>query len=161
MTHPAKYARIQIFLHWGIFLLFAFNFIVSEGMGKALRTSLEGGVPEGIVPTIHPPIGVAVLALTVLRIILRLKLGAPALPEGNNPMMDKAAHLGHLALYALLLLIPLSGMAAWGGGIAAAGDVHEILIKLTMVLIAGHVAAALYHQFVLKDGLMMRMRPKG
>ncbi|WGW04232.1 cytochrome b [Tropicibacter oceani] len=161
MTNPVKYARIQIALHWGIFLLFAFNYVVSDGMGKALRTKLEGGIPEGLVATIHPPIGVAVLVLTLIRIVARLKLGAPALPEGNNPLMDKAAHLAHLALYGLLVLIPLSGMAAWGVGIAPAGDAHEILVNLTMFIVVVHAAAALFHQFVLKDNLMMRMRPKG
>ncbi len=108
-SQPQTYHRAQIALHWGIFLLFAFNFIFSEGMGKALEIKLDGGVPEGLVPLMHPPIGVAILVLTLVRIVVRLRMGAPALPEGGNPLMDKAAHLAHLALYALLVLIPASG----------------------------------------------------
>ncbi|MFZ7092508.1 cytochrome b [Primorskyibacter sp. 2E233] len=161
MTTQLKYARIQIVLHWGIFLLFAFNFIVSDGMGQALRTKLEGGTPEGFVAAIHPPIGIAVLVLALIRVIARFALGAPEPVESANPLMDKAASYTHLALYALLLLIPLSGIATWGLGIRAAGEVHEILINLTMVLVGLHAAAALYHQFILKDGLLMRMRPRG
>lgn len=160
-SSPQHYHRIQIALHWGIFLLFAFNFIMSDGMGKALRLKLEGGVPEGLVPLLHPPVGLAILVLTVLRIVARLRLGAPDLPENDKPLMDKAAHLAHLALYALLVLIPLSGMAAWGAGIAAAGDVHEILVKITMITVVLHALAALFHQFVLKDNLLSRMRPGG
>lgn len=160
-SKPAKYSRLQIALHWGVFMLFAFNFIFSEGMGKALRIKLEGGVPEGLVPLLHPPVGVAILVLTLVRMAVRLRKGAPELPAGGHPLMDKAAHLGHLALYGLLVLIPASGMAAWGGGIEQAGDVHEVLVKVTMLLVIGHALAALVHQFVLKDNLMARMRPGG
>ncbi|PYG31192.1 cytochrome b561 [Pelagimonas varians] len=163
MSHPSPthYHRVQIALHWVIFLLFAFNFVVSEGMGKALRLKLEGGIPEGLVPLLHPPVGVAVLVLTLIRIVARVRLGAPDLPENGKPLMDKAAHWAHLALYALLVLIPLSGMAAWGGGIKAAGDVHEILVKITMITVVLHAVAAVFHQFVLKDNLLSRMRPGG
>ena len=160
-TDVVKYHRIQIALHWLIFLLFAFNYIVSDGMGQALRTKLGGGAPEGLVAALHPPIGIAVLVLTLIRIIARLWLGAPELPKGNNPLMDKAAHWAHLALYLLMLLIPASGIAAWGVGIRAAGEVHEVVVNLTMLLVVVHAAAALFHQFVLKDNLMMRMRPRG
>ncbi len=159
--NPVKYNRLQIALHWGVFLLFAFNFIFSEGMGKALRLKLEGGVPEGLVPLVHPPVGVAILVLTLLRLVVRLRKGAPDLPDNGHPLMDKAAHYGHLALYGLMVLVPVSGMAAWGGGIAQAGEVHEVLIKATMLLVIGHAIAALVHQFVLKDNLMSRMRPGG
>jgi cytochrome b561 len=105
-------------------------------------------------------VGVAILALMVLRIGLRWWLGAPALPAGPA-LMNRLAHWGHLALYAVLLAVPLSGMAAWGAGIAGAGDVHEIMVNLALILVAGHVGAALFHQFVLKDNLMARMRLGG
>lgn len=163
MTNTAntRYAPVQIALHWLIFLLFVFNYIVSDGMGRALRVKLEGGVPEGLVAGLHPPVGIALLVLTLIRIVVRLRKGAPELPAGNPPLMDQAAHWGHLALYALLVLLPVSGIMAWGVGIHAAGDVHELLANLTMALVVGHAAAALFHQFVLKDNLLARMRPGG
>lgn len=159
MSQPAaRYARSQIVLHWLIFALFTFNYLFSDDMGRALRIKLDGGVPDQIVASIHPPVGIAILVLTLIRIVLRLRLGAPALPAGK-PLLDRAAHLGHLSLYALLVAVPLSGMAAWGAGLAAAGDLHETLVTLTVLLVLGHAVAALYHQLVLKDGLMDRIRP--
>ncbi len=96
-------------------------------MGKALRLKLEGGVAEGLVPLLHPPVGMAILVLTLVRIAVRLRNGAPDLPAGGHPLMGKAAHLDHLALYGLMVLIPASGMAEWSGGIGQAGEVHEVL----------------------------------
>lgn len=154
-----RYTRLQIALHWLIAVLFIVNWFLSEDMGKALRTKLEGGVPEGLVASIHPPIGVAILVLMLIRIVVRIRTGAPALPDSGAAWLNRAAKLGHVALYAVLVAIPLAGMAAWGGGIGEAGDVHELLVKLGMLLVAGHVVMAFYHQVVLKDGLMERMRP--
>lgn len=73
-------------------------------------------------------------------------------------MLRKAAHWGHLALYALMILMPLSGLAAWFGGLEAAAEVHEAMKPLLLILVAVHVAAALWHQFWLKDGLLLRMK---
>ena len=78
---PTSYSRTQIALHWVIFLLFALNYIVSDGMGRALRTFSEGGTPEGITPMIHVWSGIAVLALTLVRLALRLTRGVPETPE--------------------------------------------------------------------------------
>jgi cytochrome b561 len=86
----------------------------------------------------------------------------------------------HLALYAVMLAVPLAGLAdrwARGRGVStffgmvtleppfaipggrAWGEVHEIAANLLLVLIALHVAAALWHHVVLKDGLIGRMLP--
>ena len=159
MASTLRYSKIQIALHWLVVLLFAFNYIVSDGMGQALRTKLEGGVPDSLVSTLHPPIGIAVLVLTVLRLLARWRLGAPDLPAGNHRLLDLAAHWGHRALYLGLVLIPVTGILAWGVGIGAAGEAHEVVVNLTVLLVLGHAAAALFHQFVLKDGVMDRMRP--
>lgn len=153
-----KYTRLQIGLHWLIALLFVANWFLSEGMGRALRTKLEGGVPEGLIASIHPPIGLAILVLMVIRIILRLVQGAPALPESGSSWMNTAAKLGHQALYAVLLAIPASGIAAWGIGIREAAEAHEVLVNLGVILVLGHIAMAFYHQLVLKDGLIARMK---
>lgn len=159
MSVVHRYAPLQIALHWLVVLLFAFNYIVSEGMGQALRTKLEGGEPGGFVASVHPPVGIAILVLTVLRLLARWRMGAPDAPAGGSAAMHMAARWGHIALYVLMLLIPVSGIAAWGAGIGAAGEVHEIAVNLTLLLVLGHAAAAMLHQFVLKDGVLDRMRP--
>lgn len=159
MTTASRYSLLQIGLHWLVAVLFALNYVVSDGMGEALRSKLAGGTPDGLVATLHPPVGIAVLVLSLLRLLVRWRLGAPASPEGGHRLLDLAAHWGHRALYVGLILIPATGILAWGVGIAAAGEAHEIVVNLTLALVIGHAAAALFHQFVLKDGVIDRMRP--
>ncbi|GAA3864101.1 cytochrome b [Celeribacter arenosi] len=154
-----RYASVQILLHWLIFFLFAFNYIVSDDMGKALRVKLDGGTPDIFAALVHPPVGFAILVLTLLRLLARARYKAPPLPEGNHPLLNRAAHIVHRSLYALLVLVPVSGIAAWGIGIRTAGDVHEVLVNLTLAIVVLHAGAAIYHQFYLKDGLLNRMRP--
>ena len=60
-------------------------------------------------------------------------------------------------LYLLIFVVPLAGMAAWFGGVEAAGEAHELLMNLMMVLVVLHVLGALYHQFVVRDGVLTRM----
>lgn len=158
---PTSYSRTQIALHWVIFLLFALNYIVSDGMGRALRTFSEGGTPEGITPMIHVWSGIAVLALTLVRLALRLTRGVPETPAGTPALLERAGHWTHWALYALLLALTGSGIAAWFGGIRAAGEAHEIIVNLTLALVLLHAAAALFHQYVIKDGLLTRMTRTG
>lgn len=73
--------------------------------------------------------------------------------------MALAGTAGHWALYVLMLALPITGLLAWFGGVTALADPHgEILKVLLWVMIVLHVAAALYHQFVLRDNLLNRMR---
>ena len=155
---PIGYSNLQIALHWAVAALFLFNYIVSDGMGRALRNFSQTGMNESTVALLHIIGGSALLVLMLLRVVVRLRQGAPALPQGPG-WMHRAAHLGHVALYAVLFALPLSGLAAWFGGIKPAGEAHELLINAALVLIIGHIVMALLHQFVLKDGLLDRMRP--
>ena len=96
--------------------------------------------------------------------------------------MQYAAHLGHLALYGLMLAIPLSGwlMSSAKGfqtvyfGVLPIPDLlgknpdlgewlaelHEALNLLLMLTLAGHVGAALKHHFIDQDDILRRMLPK-
>ena len=90
--------------------------------------------------------------------MLRLTRGVPDAPDAT-PAMEMAVKVGHLAIYALMIALPATGLAAFFGGIDILAELHEGPLKaLLWVLIAGHVVMALYHQFVLKDGLLDRMR---
>ena len=58
-----------------------------------------------------------------------------------------------------MLALPITGLLAWYGGVTSLAGLHgELLKTLLWVMIALHVIAALYHQFVLKDHLLDRMR---
>ena len=67
----------------------------------------------------------------------------------------------HWGLYALMILLPVSGSVAWFLGVRDAAEVHEVMKTVMLVLIVLHVVGALYHQLVQKDGLMRRMSLRG
>ena len=154
-----RYSTLQIALHWGVFLLFTSNYIVSDGMGRALHQKFDGTEVAGFVPAVHPPVGIAILVLMLIRLLVRWRQGAPEGPASGHPLMVRAAHWAHLGLYALLLAIPVTGLAAWQFGIFLSGDLHGVLANVAVALVALHAAAALFHQYVLKDNLLARMKP--
>ena len=128
----------------------------------------------------HKWFGVTVFLLLWLRLAWRVTHRPPALPETLSAPMRLAAHAGHAALYLLMLAIPLSGwlmssakgfQTVWFGVLPILdllgrdrelGDllqqVHKLLNLLLMLTLAGHVLAALWHHFVLKDDTLRRMR---
>jgi len=76
----------------------------------------------------------------------------------TDPASRALAKAAHVGLYALMILMPLSGSMAWFGGVDLAAQGHNVLKIVLLALVALHVLGALYHQFVLKDGLINRMR---
>ena len=128
----------------------------------------------------HKWAGVTVFLLVWLRLAWRITHRPPALPETLSPLMRLAAHAGHAALYVLMIAIPLTGwlmssakgfQTVWFGVLPIPdllsrdrelGDllqqVHKLLNLLLMLTLAGHVGAALWHHFVLKDDTLRRMR---
>ena len=155
-----KYARLQVVLHWATLAVLLVSFISHDAMEaawRALRRGTEGFEPA-IGTQVHVAAGLLVLGLTLLRLGLRFKNGAPPPVEGQSPILTLASSMVHGLLYLVLLALPITGLAAWFGGITDLGSVHGVLYTLGLVLVAGHVAAALFHQFVLKDRLLARMR---
>ncbi len=128
----------------------------------------------------HKWAGVTVFLLVWLRLAWRLTHRPPALPDTLAPVMRLAAHAGHGLLYVLMVAIPLSGwlmssakgfQTVWFGVLPipdllpkdkALGDAlqqaHQALNLLLMLTLAGHLGAALWHHFVLKDDTLRRMR---
>ena len=158
----APYTKQQIRLHWIIFLLIAFQFLAHEPMSEAWRQiQREGSAEFHPLVFTHVAVGVLILVLVLLRIGLRLRYGAPPLPEEESPAMQMVAKVTHLGLYVLMLGLPASGLAAWFGGASAAAEAHEVMKVIVLVLVGLHVAGALYHQFVLKTNIMARMKRPG
>lgn len=158
MTSPTGYSRTQIFLHWAVAGLIALQFLFPDAIEDAFRRVMKGEV-YAFDPLImgHVAAGVLVLALTLGRGAIRLRRGAPNPPETEHPLLRKAAHAAHGLLYLTALLIPVSGLVAWFGGVGPAAGAHGLLTKILLFVIAAHVAGALYHRFVLKSGVMERM----
>ena len=62
----------------------------------------------------------------------------------------------------MAVALPVTGLLAWYGGISSLADLHGGILKALLWLTsAGHVLAAIYHHFILKDGLLHRMRKAG
>lgn len=158
MSHPAGYSRVQIVLHWAVAALVLAQFLDSDAMNSAWRAVEKG---EAAVTTplvwVHVLVGIAVLVFALWRLALRFGRGVPEAPAGTSPLMDKAADAGHWALYALMLALPLSGLAGWYGGIAVAIELHQLTKAALIAVVSLHVAAALYHQYIRKDRLLLRM----
>jgi cytochrome b561 len=169
-----RYSRGAIAFHWGIAALVLFNLIV--GLFHDAMPRAWGAM------AIHKSVGMAVLLLTLGRIGWRLAHKPPHLPE-LLPAWEKAvAHTVHFILYALLLLLPITGWLLssnpekprpidWFGlfqipvlpatpDIAhGAHEAHELLGYLMAALVVIHIAAALRHHFVLRDKVLARMLP--
>lgn len=159
-----RYSRAQVVVHWLTLLLMLGSFISHDAMETAWRV-ISRGHDANFTPDLavraHVVIGVSILLLTVLRIVLRVTKGAPSPVEGQHPLITIAAASVHGLLYLVLLAMPITGAAAWFGGVTVSADVHGVLFKLTVALFAAHVVAALFHQFVIKDNLLARMTLRG
>lgn len=162
MAEVSGYSRAQIALHWGVVVLLIVSFLSREAMGDAFDAAVDGKeIGAATLSLVHRLVGVLVFVLALTRVVLRFRHGAPALPAGGNPLLDRVAKATHLGLYTLILVMPLSGFIAWQTLNSTVGEAHETMFKLLFLLTALHVIGALYHQFVLKDGLMERMKRPG
>ncbi len=161
MSEVTGYSRTQIAVHWGVVLLLGASYVSSDAMKSAWYAFHKGRDAFGTVAAAHVWVGVAILALAAVRIAVRLVRGAPPLPPDGHPVTDMIAKLTHLGLYAVLVLIPALGLVAWFGAVDLAGEAHEVMFNLLVTLVALHVVGAAYHQFVLKDGLIGRMKRTG
>lgn len=153
MKTTTGYSGIQIALHWLIAVLIATAWFTGEGAEEAMEAVEEGGV-AGFVP--HVAIGLAILALVVVRVLVRLGRGAPAAPGLPGSMSVVAAEWGHRLLYLLMIAVPLGGVCTWFLGLDV-GELHGLAANILMIVALGHAAMALFHQYVLKDGLLRRM----
>jgi cytochrome b561 len=154
------FSRVQIGLHWAVAALILFNLMIDNDLGDLMRQVNMGGTPTTTtLAWAHIIAGSLVLALVVWRLALRWTRGVPAAPEGDSRMMKLAGGAGHVALYVLMIGMPVTGLLSWFGGITSLGALHGELLKVLLwLVIIGHILAAFYHQFILKDGLLNRMR---
>jgi len=154
---PTSYSRAQIILHWTIAALVFFQILMHDGIVKVWDGRMEGMLPNQ--PTINPHAvaGALILVLVLWRLVLRRRRGVPGLPEGEHPTLKALATGMHAALNLLLILMALSGMAAWISGVEAIGEGHSIARLALVPLVLLHILAALYHHFWLKTDVLRRM----
>lgn len=163
-----RYNNGAVLLHWLTALLVVAQLIVGFTFA-----GMERGAARGDLFTVHKSIGATILFLALVRLAWRLLHPPPPFPT-ELPRWERVASVWtHRAFYALLILLPLTGLMAVSGGASAdgrtttpliggmtlplipgisedAGDrmggVHELLVFVTLAILALHVAAALKHQ---------------
>jgi len=173
----ASYSSTAKFFHWTVALLVLTIVPVGILMGR-----IPGNPMQNNLYTLHKSIGVLILVLMTLRIIYRLSHGAPAPEPTLKPWERAASGTVHWVLYALLLTNPLLGSLALSayGAPTPFFNLIEVppLIAKNMpladrlffihgwvgwaigVLFCMHIAAALRHYFIKRDGVMQRMLPR-
>lgn len=172
----APYTRTAKSLHW-IMALLILDVMVMGFYMQDLPLS-----PEKLqLYSWHKWGGVSVMLLLLIRVSWRLTHRPPALPWMMSRRQQTVAHIGHLALYGLMLAIPLSGwlmssakgfQTVWFGVLPIPdligkdkllgenlAELHEALNIGLLLLIAGHTAAAFFHHFIQKDHTLRRMWP--
>ena len=169
-----SYTRTAKTLHWLIALLvlglFGLGIYMADLRLSPLKLKLY---------SYHKWTGVTVFTLTVLRLAWRIRHKPPPLPVTQPLWQQHAAHIGHGLLYCLLLAAPLSGwlmssalgfQTVWFGVLPlpdlldknkelgeALKLLHRYLNYTFIALVAGHVLAALKHQWIDRDGTLDRM----
>jgi len=176
------YDSLSRAFHWVTAIVVTIAFILGPGgFGRLMRQGIDPATRNDIVW--HESLGILVLVLTVLRLLwVAWRPAAPQIPMAG--WMYVTSKLVHLALWALLLALPITAFLALGseahpltllGGfridqmpmiadsaiakLADWGDVHEFLGDAIMWLAGLHAAAAIFHHVVLKDGVLSAMLP--
>ncbi|MBS1166681.1 MAG: Cytochrome b-562 [Proteobacteria bacterium] len=160
--HSDGYTPLQLSLHWLIVLLVFFQLIFGEDMGRYnyfLRSG-QDATPLLTGYYLHVGVGIAVLVLALFRLGLRLIQGVP--PSVPGPVLQvRAGEALHYLFYFLLIATPLTGLLAQYVDMRTFGEIHAANKPIFVVLILIHVAAALYHHFVLKDSTLRRIMVPG
>lgn len=172
----ASYSSAAKWLHWIVAIL-----IIANIPGGFLLDKVPEGPIQDRLYDLHRSTGTLILALAIIRLAVRLARGAPEPEPGLTRFERVASTIVHKALYALIFIVPILGWAAtsaYGAAINVYGlfvlppilpqneDVSKVLFalhKLSAFTLAGlalfHVAGALFHVIVRKDGVMARMMP--
>lgn len=176
MTSPGhRFTALQRLLHWLMAICIISMLFIGVGM---VSTVMPKYVP--LVAT-HKTLGMAILVLALLRLGVRFYSGAPALPADLPEPMKLAARLSHYLFYALMIAMPLLGWAMLStadypivllGGVRLPAILpqsdtlhtllwaaHFYLAFAFFALILVHIAAALFHLLVRRDGVFEAMAP--
>lgn len=172
MSEMKRYSSIMVILHW----VLAIVMLGAIFMGAVVLDEMDSEHPQKILLLkMHIVVGAGILLFTLLRLTLRFTTPQPVPVTSNNKLMDKVATGVHYLLYLLTILTALAGVVlAVSADLPAvllnhigtlpkdfedylAHEVHGIFADLLLATILLHAAAALYHQYVLKDGLLTRM----
>jgi len=172
MSQVSRYHPALVTLYW----LLAVLIVAALVLGALVMVKIPNSDPMKIEALrSHMTGGVLILLLTHVRLIVRMQTTHPAAASTGNWWLDRLAWTSHRMLYLAVLGLAGSGLVmglqtgvptivfASGGALPAdfwafpIRTVHYLFSRLLVGLIALHVAGALYHTLILKDGLLRRM----
>ncbi len=159
-TGPVGYTATQIVLHWAIAALIIFQLVLGEDIKPAYRAFARGTEPASadlFNANLHVYAGLAVLALALWRLAIRLMRGVPEAPSGESAALKWAAGATHSLLYLFIFGMPVTGALAWYFGLRFMGEVHELAKPVIIAVVTLHAVAALWQHFYAKSDVLLRM----
>jgi len=174
-----QYSKRMVIVHWLILALL----IVAWYLGDSLADSTDESKATLVGYLVHMAAGISVLVLVLSQLLFRYRDGTPPKLD-DKPVFQAAARGVQHLMYAVLLLLPFSGimtvitsatgkaLLAWDASMLPkehgyhnvfAHEVHELMVNVLIALVVIHILGALKHQFMMKDNLLERMmlRRKG
>ena len=170
-----RFTPLQRLLHWVMAACVLTMLFIGVGMVSTVEPKYLTLV------SVHKSLGIAILVLALIRLAVRLRSGAPPLPADLPGPMKLGAYLSHYALYILMIGMPLIGWAMLSaaaypavvfGGVhlpailpqgerlhALLWSAHFYLAFAFFAVILLHIAAALFHALVRRDGVFEAMAP--
>lgn len=183
-----RYGAIAQFIHWTMAALIVGMVVVGLYMEDLSTVEKLPGTTGYMLYQLHKSIGFVVLALAILRVAWRLLNPAPPVPKNHGKLLALAAHATHVALYALIFAMPVSGWLYVSAdslshslvptrffdlfvipNLLDADDalrdffrgVHGLLSNILIAVVALHAGAAFAHHLFFKDNVLIRMLPFG
>ena len=172
-AQPRFFAPLARLLHWLMALMIIAMLFIGAGLAASVSERHEWLIH------LHKPLGIAILGLVIVRLVVRFSTRQPPLPADLPLWQALAAKASHWVLYALMLVLPLLGWAM----ISAAGDpvmlsrsvqlpalvsasaplfavlrkAHGYLAYVLFLTVLLHLAAALFHGLIRRDGVLRSM----
>jgi len=172
-TSSRHFSPLQRALHWSMAVLIIAMLFIGVGMVSTVSHAHE------TLLALHRPLGVALFVLALIRVATRLKNGSPALPDDMPSLQRIAAKASHVILYALFIAMPLVGWAMLSAGgypvtlfgshhlppivpqnvdlFALLRALHTWLAFALFATVLAHLAAALFHGLIRRDGVFSSM----
>jgi cytochrome b561 len=160
MAETRTWSKSQVILHWTVVVLVIIQLLIGDAMSEVWEAREEGEALPGLplVAIVHILVGASVLLIMLYRLYLRITVGHPPRPEGQPEWAARLGAATHYALYALLIVMPLSGAMAWFFGVERAADLHEGVLRVAVIaVVLLHAAGGLVEHFVFRSPVLKRM----
>jgi cytochrome b561 len=171
-----RYDAVEIALHWATALVVVTLYLLAQAW-----SFIQRGAPSRLeLQSIHVSLGICLAAVLALRLLWRAGPGR-RLPPAESGMAEIASKFVHFALYVLLAAVVGLGVCfRWSQHAPLSffgwfdipapypfsqsqapliGDLHYWVATTIVILASGHACAALFHHYVLRDGVLRRMLP--